>query len=58
MPDIPCCESLSIAGIELDVGNLWLELPDAQLVERAQIEQDGADMETAQVRGRSAFLSV
>jgi len=42
---IPCWESLSIGGVGLDVGNVWLELPDARLVERTQVERDGAHME-------------
>jgi hypothetical protein len=55
---IPCWESLSIGGVELDVGNVWLELPDARLVERTQVERDGAHMERLRFGRRSAFVSV
>ena len=48
---IPCRESLSIGGVELDVGNVWLELPDARLVGRTQVERDGADMERLEFVG-------
>lgn len=49
--NIPCRESLSIGGIELDVGNVWLELPDARLGGRTQLERDGADIERLEFVG-------
>jgi len=42
---IPHWGSLSIGGVELDVGNVWLDMPDALLVARTRIEQDGEEME-------------
>ena len=42
---IPCWGRLAISGVDLDVGNTWLELADAQLVARTPVEQDGVEME-------------
>ena len=48
---IPCWERLAISGVDLAVGNMWLELPDAQLVARTAVEQNGAEMERIQLVG-------
>lgn len=46
-----CRDSLSIGGVDLDVGNVWLDLPDARLVGRTQVERNGADMERLEFVG-------
>jgi hypothetical protein len=42
---IPCLDSWSIGGVELDIGNVSLHMPDAQLVARELAEGNGEIME-------------
>jgi len=48
---VPYWESLSIGGVELNVGKVWLDMPDAQFVSRTRVEQDGLEMEQLEFTG-------
>jgi hypothetical protein len=48
---LPYWDSWSIGGVEIDVGNVWLDVPDAQLVARTRVEQNGVEMEKLEFVG-------